>query len=389
VAGATDSGEELIERARALAPLLAAEAAESERLRQPTDTAIRALEEAGLFELMVPRRFGGRELDLDTFLEVGLALGEGDASLAWVTTFYIEHCWILCQFPEAFQKELFADRSYVLAPGSITPSGKGKREGGGYRLSGRWAWGTGVMHADWVIVGAVLADADGNPDPRFFAVPIGQVEVEDTWYVDGMVGTGSNDMLVEDVWVPEERSMPILPVSAGRGPGAEIHDGPLYRTPMLPILALAATMPALGQARAALARFRTRLGERVLFGGAGRQAEQAAAQIRLARVELGVRQAELLLRDTVAQVMERRDAATVEDRARWAASYATVVDQSKRAIRSIADASGASAHRLDDPLQRALRDVHTMSSHVVFDLDARLELYGRVRLGLEPGLALL
>ncbi|MBW2282192.1 MAG: acyl-CoA dehydrogenase family protein [Deltaproteobacteria bacterium] len=389
MAGATDSGEELIERARALAPLLAAEAAESERLRQPTDTAIRALEEAGLFELMVPRRFGGRELDLDTFLEVGLALGEGDASLAWVTTFYIEHCWILCQFPEAFQKELFADRSYVLAPGSITPSGKGKREGGGYRLSGRWAWGTGVMHADWVIVGAVLADADGNPDPRFFAVPIGQVEVEDTWYVDGMVGTGSNDMLVEDVWVPEERSMPILPVSAGRGPGAEIHDGPLYRTPMLPILALAATMPALGQARAALARFRTRLGERVLFGGAGRQAEQAAAQIRLARVELGVRQAELLLRDTVAQVMERRDAATVEDRARWAASYATVVDQSKRAIRSIADASGASAHRLDDPLQRALRDVHTMSSHVVFDLDARLELYGRVRLGLEPGLALL
>jgi alkylation response protein AidB-like acyl-CoA dehydrogenase len=109
------SASDLIARARDLAPVLAAEAAESERLRRPTDAAIDALRESGVFRLMVPRRYGGLELDLDTFLEVGLALGEGDASLSWVATFYIEHNWMLCQFPESFQSELLGGRGYVLA----------------------------------------------------------------------------------------------------------------------------------------------------------------------------------------------------------------------------------------------------------------------------------
>jgi hypothetical protein len=111
--------------------------------------------------------------------------------------------------------------------------------------------------------------------------------------------------------------------------------------------------------------------------------------MRLARVDLQVRQAELLLRDTVADVCARRDEASVTDRACWTASFATVVDQSKDAIRQIADASGASAHFQSDPLQRALRDVTTMSSHAIFDLEVRLEIYGCVLLGLDPGSAML
>ena len=116
-------GADLVEHAKALAPLLAEHAAEAEQLRQPHDAVIAALEASGIFELMVPRCYGGRELDLDTYLEVGLALAEGDASMSWVATFYIEHNWMLCQFPAAFQRELFADRTYVLAPGSVAMGG--------------------------------------------------------------------------------------------------------------------------------------------------------------------------------------------------------------------------------------------------------------------------
>ena len=153
---------------------------------------------------------------------------------------------------------------------------------------------------------------------------------------------------------------------------------------MAPILGLAASMPAIGQARAAVRAFRERMAERILYGTMSRQSEKPAAQIRLARAEVQVRQTELLVRDVVREVMERRDEATLEERGRWLASYAYAVDQSKRVLQSIAEASGAHAHFQSHPLQRAVRDANTMACHVVFDLDGRLETYGRAMLGLEP-----
>jgi alkylation response protein AidB-like acyl-CoA dehydrogenase len=153
---------------------------------------------------------------------------------------------------------------------------------------------------------------------------------------------------------------------------------------MIPILGLAAAMPIVGQAKAMLRGFRERMTERILYGTASKQADKPASQMRLARAEIEVRQAEDLLRSVVAEIMEVRDKATLEDRARWLASYAMAVDQSKRILLSIAEASGAHAHFSDHPLQRAVRDANTMACHVVFDLDSRLETFGRAALGLDP-----
>jgi 3-hydroxy-9,10-secoandrosta-1,3,5(10)-triene-9,17-dione monooxygenase len=383
------SGPELVARARALTPLLAAHAAEAERIRKPVDAVIQALEEAEIFKLMVPHCYGGLELDLDTFFDVGVALGEGDASMAWVANFYIEHNWIFCQFPTAFQQELFAQRSYVLAPAMLAPSGVAFRDGEGYRLRGRWQWATGIMHGNWVIPGALEQTPEGKPDPRWFALPTSQVKIEDTWYVDGMVGTGSNDVVIDDVYIPAERSVSMLEMGSGHAPGSRLHQGALYHTPMLPILTLAAAMPALGQARMAVRSFRNYLKERVQLGARTKQAEKAAAQMRLARAEVEVREGELLMRDTVEDVRARRNTATMEDRARWAAQLALAVDRCKRVIQTVSEASGAHGHFLHHPLQRALRDVNTISCHVVFDLDSRLESFGRLLLGLDPGGALL
>lgn len=334
---------------------------------------------------MVPREFGGFELDLDAFLDVGLALAEGDASLSWVATFYIEHHWMLCQFPEAFQRRLFADANCVLAPAAIAPNGVAVPVKGGFRLDGRWQWGTGVMHCDWVIVGARIDDGAEIPDFRFLALPRRDIEVDDVWLVDGMAGTGSNDILIEGAVVPEERTVSIADLSEGRAYGASLHDGPLYRTPMLPILCLAASMPAVGQARAAVRAFGERIQERLLMSSGEKQSDKPAAQMRLARAAIEVGQAEESLRKAVADVMSLRASATIEDRARWSASFAHAVHQSKRAIQSIAEASGASAHFQSHPLQRAVRDLNTLSCHVVFDLDHRFEMYGRTMVGLAPG----
>jgi alkylation response protein AidB-like acyl-CoA dehydrogenase len=244
------------------------------------------------------------------------------------------------------------------------------------------------MHGDWVIPAALELTPDGQPNPRWFALPVSQVKVEDTWYVDGMVGTGSNDVVIEDVYVPPERSVSILEMGSGHAPGSVLHDGPLYRTPMLPVLTLAAAMPALGQARMAVRSFRERLAQRRLLMGM-RQIDKPAAQMRLARAEVEAREAELLMHDVVKDVCKRRNMATLEDRARWAAQLAVAVDRCKGVIQTVIEASGAHAHFLDQPIQRALRDVNTISCHIVFDLDGRLEAFGRLLLGLDPGGALL
>lgn len=383
----SDATAGLVERARSLAPLLAEHAEAAERERRPPDRVIQALEEAGIFRLMVPRCYGGLELDLDTFLEVGLALSEGDGSMGWVATFYIEHNWMLCQFPEGFQRALYEDRQYVLAPAMVAPGGVARPVEGGLLVSGRWPWGTGSAHGDWVIVGARVEDpaAPAAFDLRFLALPRAEVKIEDTWHVDGMRATASNDVIVEERLVPLDRSVGIGDMASGVAHGARLHDAPLYRTPMLPILGMAASMPALGQARSVVRAFRERMSERVRIGQPVKQASLPAAQRRLGRAELELRQTELLMRQAVAEIMERRNAATLEERTRWMASFAWAVHQSKRVIASVCDASGAKAHFLSDPLQRAKRDVDTMACHVVFDLDQRLESVGRSLLGLDPG----
>jgi alkylation response protein AidB-like acyl-CoA dehydrogenase len=326
---------------------------------------------------------------------VGLTLGEGDASMAWVSTFYIEHNWMLCQFPASFQQKLYADRSHVLAPAMVSPSGKAEVVEGGLRLNGRWSWATGSAHGDWVIVGASVSGAGSSTDSgtpsktqaldfRFIALPRSDVTIEDTWHVDGMCATASNDVVIENKIVPEAQSVSILDMTSGSAPGSKLHSGPLYRTPMLPILGLAASMPAVGQARAALRGFREHMGERLRLGMTAKESERPAAQMRLARAEIQVRQAEGLLREAVREIMERRDEATPAERSRWMTSLAYAVDQSKRVIGSIAESSGASAHFLSHALQRSKRDVDTLSCHVIFDLDSRLESHGRALLGLEP-----
>lgn len=377
----------LLERARGLLPLLRDEAPECERLRAPTDRVIAALRESGVFDMMVPRAYGGLELDLDAFLEVGLTLAEADVSMAWIATFYIEHNWILCQFPEPFQKELFEGRTHVLAPASIAPTGAGVREGDGYRLNGRWRFGTGVVHGTWVMVGGLASDGDATT-MRFFAMPREDVGVEDTWHVDGMCGTGSHDIVVEDVFVPAERTLEFAGVLEGRGEGARLHDGPLYHTPMIPILGLAASMPIVGRARAVAREFGDKLSGFQRLGAPQPQSERPAAQMRMARMALEVRQAELLMRDVVRDLMALRDEAALVDRARAMASLCHAAHQARDAVAEISRASGASAHYDPHPLQRTLRDVNMACCHVVFDRDTQNENFGRLLLGQAPAAAI-
>jgi alkylation response protein AidB-like acyl-CoA dehydrogenase len=376
---------ELVERVRALAPLIAQNAERAEQERKPVDEVISALEETGVFKSYVPKRFGGYEIDADTFIDVGLAVSEACTSTGWVTTFYMEHNWMLAQFPPETQTKLFGAQPYVLAPGSISPTGQAQRKNDGYVISGRWAWGTGVMHADWVLLNGVI---EGDvPDIRLFLVPRDQIRVDDTWDCSGMAGTGSNDMIAEDVFVSAAYSESLLDMSVGRGSGSAWHDSPCYRHPMLPLLGIAAAIPALGAARRSVELFKERLGTRTLYGTFSKQAERASAQMRLAHATVRVGSAETLLRhvgQSLAVWGASDDVCPPEERARLRLQTAQIVEMCRDIVRNVMEASGASAHLRPHPMQRIHRDIHTLSCHTVFDLDIGAENYGRLLLGFDP-----
>ena len=203
-------------------------------------------------------------------------------------------------------------------------------------------------------------------------------------FVDGLCGTGSHDLAIEGKTVPEEQSVSMRDLANGRAHGSQIHEGPLYRTPMMPILALAASAPAVGLARASLREVLEEIPTREDYIGMSKRMLRPAVQARLARAELEVGQAEWLLREIVREVRVLRSDATVTDRSRWLGGRGARGGPVQGRDWLACDLSGASAHFRTHPLQRAVRDIAILSSHIVFDLDQRLENFGRTLLGLEP-----
>ena len=361
---------------------LAQRAAEAEDLRRLPDATIADFRAEGMGRLLLPARYGGEQAPFSAILEPVRRMAHGCASSAWTLGFYILHNWMLALFDERAQDEVFADGP-VLCPAPLAPTGRGLPVEGGVRLSGRWSWATGIMAADWVMVGA-LCGPDEEMYPALALLPAGQVRVEDVWHTAGMRATGSNDVVVDDVMVPQHRLAKVADIYAGTAPGAALHGAATYRWPMVPALALVASMPALGAAEHVADVFAARLGERVLAYSGVAQKQQPAAQIRLGDARVRLRALDGLLRETVATLESMvadgaRIPRAVRARARVAAAH--IVHESRSVIADLLESSGASAQFLDSPLQRAKRDVDVISGHVVFDYDVSRELAGALEIG--------
>ncbi len=361
---------------------LADRAAEAEELRRLPDATIADFRASGLGRLLLPARYGGEQAPFPAILDPVRRMAHGCASSAWTLGFYTLHNWMLALFGEQAQDEVFADGP-VLCPAPLAPTGRGLPAEGGVRLSGRWSWATGIMAADWVMVGA-LCGPDDAIYPALVLLPADDVAVEDVWHTDGMRGTGSHDVLVNDVFVPEHRLVSVIDVYGGTAPGAALHDATAYRWPMVPALALLAAMPALGAAESVADGFAARLGERVLAYSGVAQKQQPSAQIRLGGARVRLRALRGLLDDTVATIEELvgdgveipRD---VRAHARLAAAH--IVHESRAVVADLLESAGASAHFLNNPLQRAKRDIDVIAGHVVFDYDVGRELAGALEVG--------
>lgn len=366
--------EGLVERVRGVTPLISEVSFLAEAQRRPMDEVIEALKSTGVFRSFVPARFGGYEIDMQTFVDIGLAVSEADPSMGWITTFYMEHNWLLTKFSAELQDEVFGTQPFVLAPGSVNPSGTATPvPGGGYSLSGRWQFGTGICHADWVLLSGRIPGQD-PPVPRSFLVPVEDVEVKDTWHVDGMSATGSRDIVATEIFVPEHRvSLTGPPPDGPRSPYLE-------RIPVTPMLSLTAAIPVLGAARRALQLFQALLFKRIQFGSKITQNNRVPSQVLLANLTVDIDAAETLMRDMADRIQAAAEGRTSYDQPeqqRLRLAIAHIVRRCRDAVRDILASSGASVHYLDNELQRLHRDVHMMCAHTVFDVDLLAEGIGR------------
>jgi 3-hydroxy-9,10-secoandrosta-1,3,5(10)-triene-9,17-dione monooxygenase len=331
---------------------------------------------------LLPARFGGRQAEFSQLLDPVRRMAHGCASSAWTLGFYILHNWMLSLFDIEAQEEVFASGP-VLAPAPLAPTGRGIVVDGGIRLTGRWSWATGIMDADWVIVGALIEGGE-SIYPALVALPADETEVADVWHTAGMRGTGSHDVIVTGVFVPLRRVVNVVDIYSGTAPGSIAHDAATYRWPMVPALALTAAMPVLGAAEQVVELYRARVQERVLAYSGVAQKDQPAAQIRLGDARVRLRALSALVADTAAgieRIVAVGDRVPRAVRADARAAAAHTVHESRAIIADLLEASGASAQFLSNPLQRAKRDVDIAAGHVVFDYDLSRELSGALSIG--------
>ena len=391
--------QELVDRARAIAPAIAARAEAAEQNRRVADETISDVANAGLFEILVPQRYGGHELGITSMVKVIKALSPLDVSTGWTLAFYMVHNWMWCLLPEKAQQEIFADGPSRLGPVMVAPTVRASREEGGFRINGRAKWGTGSSHAQWCMVSGIVEDdllppGEGQPPRppvvRMFAMPWSEAKLVDTWRTSGMAATASHDVVFDNIFIPAHRVMDATPARSGEAEGAQIHDSSVYTaafTPMLCVAALSAIVGGtLGAAGHAVERVRTFLST---FSGQT-SVDNPALQIRLAKADLAATTASQMI-DALAQEIEMDALAPpvpIETRARQRAMSSYIASLCRDAVTSLAQGSGASGHMSDSPIQRAFRDINMASCHVVFDQDPTMELHGKMLVGRPPAIIL-
>lgn len=375
--------DEIMRRAAAIAPTLAAHARECDAARMLTADSMASMVNAGMFRIPQPRRVGGYELSLRTLADAVTSLSEACPASGWVLMVMGAHHWCMGSFPEAAQDEVFGDGRDGLVAGTLSSQGVASVVDGGYRVEGRWQFCSGVDHADWVILGC--ADAATQRPSVHVVVPRAELEVDDTWQVMGLQGTGSKDVVAHNIFVPLNRAIDTRTLFRGASPHAINHATNLYRLSAEAMLSVSVATAVLGSAKFALGQFIERTKERRVILTGVRKAEHGPTQVRLAEAAAEIHSADLLIHDILAEFdrLTATGASFDNDhrvRAKWQAAYAA--ELCRRAVARMFSGSGAHAVYTPSALQAAFRNVNVGAQHASIDFDNSAEQYARARLGL-------
>jgi len=389
VTSAPPSFDELRQRAESLVPVLRERAAKTEALRRLPDETVADLHRAGLFRMLQPARVGGSECPYQALVELAAIIGRGCGSTAGVLNNLASHHWMLGYWPKTAQDEVWGTSPDALIGSAfVFPGGRARKVQGGYRLSGRWPFSSGVDPSAWNMIAAVVPDEQtGGSEHRVFVLPASDYTTIDTWYVSGLAGTGSKDVVADDVFVPEHRTLSTEAGRGGAGPGSAVNPSPIFRLPWFALFGFVIAGVSLGIARGAIEQYvasaRTRLGT---YTGRG-LADFSTMQVHVAEAGARIDAAEALMLKDCAEAMKFAEADKVppmEDKVRWRRDGAYAARLCTEAVDVIFAAAGGGAIYESNPLQRAFRDIHAANAHFGVNWDANGINYGRVALGLPP-----
>lgn len=357
----------------------------SEAQRSLDPDAVTLLHACGATKLMTPASFGGDESSPRALIEAERQIAHGSPAASWVLMVCAAHSFIAGRFPEQAHADVWGADPGMLIPGVPTPRGTCRRADGGYLVEGRWPYASGVDHGDWVMLGCrgVRNEADEPSRSQLVVIPKADVTVDDTWFTLGLRGTGSKDVVVDDVFVPDHRAVEMLPAMNGLLPDVE---RPLYRLPILPVLSTMLMGTIVGMAERGLELYIDQArGRRDAYSGVPK-AESVGVQARVAEASGELLSAWAMVErncDLFEAAMDIESPTPIETRAevRWNAAYAA--ELCRRATGRLYGGAGAGASHDTNVLQRVFRDVHTGVQHAALDFDTALEIQGRRLLGVD------
>lgn len=376
--------QEIVARAEALAPVLRGRAAQAERARRMPDETMADLIAAGLTRIVMPSGFGGYDMGWDVLCGSSMALARGCGSQAWVGNIFAEHNFLIGLFPAEAQRDVWGADPDAVASSSFIPRGNAvEAVDGGYLLSGRWSFQSGVHHSRWSVVGEVAPGADGGPPGHhYFLVPAEDRTVIDDWHTIGMAGTGSCTVALDRAFVPAHRTLANRLVAAGETPGAALNPAPVFRMPMIGFSLLALAAVVVGIAEAMTAGFADHIGARAASGRLRPGAE--AMPVRLAEAVAETRAARLLVLDAARANMARLEAGGRLDEDDAAVSRrdgAFAARLARRAAARLFEGTGGHGVYAGSHLQRSYRDILAAGAHAGLSWDAAAAGYGRRRIG--------
>ncbi|WP_436764243.1 acyl-CoA dehydrogenase family protein [Streptosporangium sp. V21-05] len=384
---------EFADRIGVIAAAARARAEQTERDRRVPDTTVAELRDAGFFKLVQPQAFGGHERDFDELVRHILTLSAACPSTGWTCGLFAAHQWLLAGFDRRAQHDVWDDDPDARMCGSYAPSGVARLDGDGYRISGAWSFASGSDTATWAVCASFLPTPEGvRGAPAFFLVPATDYTLQDDWHVAGLSGTGSKTLVLDDVFVPAHRLLPLSDAMAGTTPGAALNShNPGFGIPMLCHIPSCLAAVAVGAAAGALDDFQHLAGTRqtrgALAGAGSRIAGFATVQLRVAEAAASVDSAkDLLLRDLRRRVETVRAGheISVEERILSRRGQAFAVSLAVRAVEAVNGATGGQGLALANPIQRAWRDVSAVSRHISLNWDAVGTMTGQAALGLSP-----
>lgn len=382
------SEEAVLAAVRELVPALRERAAEAEELRRVPDASIKEIEETGFFRLLQPRAYGGYAADPTVFYDAVKEIATACGSTGWVASVVGVHPWHVALYDPKAQEEVWGTDRTTRIASSYAPTGKVTPVEGGFRISGRWHFSSGCDHADWALLGGLVLGEDGTPvDMRTFLVPKSQYVIDPVWDTVGLRGTGSNDVVIEDAFVPEHRALSFGPVTALQTPGQELNPEPLYRLPYASVFTTTISAPIVGIAEGAYASYVEATKQRIRVSYGQKVAEDPFAQVRIARAAGDIDASWLQLRRNISELYDlarRGEEPPMELRARTRRDQVIATERAVAAVDLLMENAGGNVMRTGpNPVQRAWRDAHTGRGHAANDPERVLLLFGQAALGLD------